>query len=40
MWAKNRRRKREIASGSRVEAAFQNQLLKANASGRIVTDED
>ena len=40
MWAKNRRRKREIESGSRAEVAAQNQLLKADASGRIITEED
>ena len=40
MRAINRRRKREIASGSWAEAGTQNQLLKADASGRIVTEED
>ena len=40
MRAKNRRREREIASGSRAKAAAQDQLLKADASGRNVTEED
>ena len=39
-WAKKKRRKREIACGSRAKAAAQNQLLKADANGRSVTEED
>ena len=40
MWAKNRGRIREISKRSWAEAAAQDQILKADASGRNITEED
>ena len=40
MRTKNRRCEREIESGNRAKESAQDQLLKADVSGRMVTEED